>query len=297
MKHTTVLLKETIDGIQPTEGDVILDATLGSGGHSYELCSRGISNLTIVGIDADSDAILRSRDRLSDCDAKLIFENTYHINLDKVLKRHSISQIDKAIFDLGISSNQLEESSRGFTFQKNEPLLMTFQKEIGKGVVTAKEIVNNWSSDDIEAILSGFADERFSRKIAEAIVSTREEKELETTFDLVEVIKHAVPHFYQKGRIHPATKTFQALRIAVNGEIANLEESLLKAISFLKPRGRLAVISFHSIEDRIVKRLFKKLKEEEKGQIITKKPIVPTEEELEGNPRARSAKLRILEKL
>jgi 16S rRNA (cytosine1402-N4)-methyltransferase len=295
MKHTTVLLKETIDGLCPLDGDVILDATLGSGGHSFELCNR-VNGLTIIGIDADSDAIIRSRERLEGVGCKLILEKNYHHKLDEVLKNHNISSIDGAIFDLGISSNQLEESGRGFSFQKDEPLLMTFESNPGKDQVTAEKILNTWDKEDIEAILSGFGDEKFSRRIAQSIIDTREETEIKSTGQLVEIVKHSVPTFYQKARINPATKTFQALRIAVNGEIANLEESLTKAISYLGSGKRIAVISFHSIEDRIVKRLFRKLKEEGIGEIITKRPITPADEELEINPRSRSAKLRILEK-
>ncbi|MFT5179835.1 MAG: 16S rRNA (cytosine1402-N4)-methyltransferase [Candidatus Paceibacteria bacterium] len=296
MRHITVLLKETVDGLNPSSGDIVVDATLGSGGHSLELCNRGLDDLTIIGIDADSQAIERSRDRLNGLNCKLILEKSYHHKLDEVLETHNIETIDGAMFDLGISSNQLEESGRGFSFQREEPLLMTFESQPGKDTVTAEKILNTWDKEDIEAILEGFGEEKFSRRIAEAIVLTREEEKIETTTQLVNIVNHSVPKFYLKGRIHPATKTFQALRIAVNGEIANLEESLIKTIDYLAPGKRIAVISFHSIEDRIVKRLFRRLKEEEIGEIITKRPITPSDEELSINPRSRSAKLRIFEK-
>lgn len=295
MKHVTVLLKETIDGLQVKDNGVYLDGTLGSGGHSEEICNSA-KNITIVGIDADKDAIKRSTERLQNKSCQTFFEVSNNYNLDRVLEKLDIKQIDGAVFDLGFSSDQLEDSGRGFSFKNDEPLLMTLKDEIGPDDLTAKEIVNEWGEDSISAILEGYGEERFASRIARKIVEERENKEIKTTFDLVEIIKSAVPKFYLRKKIHPATKTFQALRITVNNEIENLKVTLRKAFEHLKPGGRMSVISFHSIEDRIVKHYFRHLSDQDEGKVITKRPIAPSSSEVRENPRSRSAKLRIIEK-
>jgi 16S rRNA (cytosine1402-N4)-methyltransferase len=208
------------------------------------------------------------------------------------------------MLDLGLSSDQFETSGRGFSFQKNEPLLMTFKENLGPEDLTAKQIVNTWDEENIADIIYGYGEERYSRKIAKGIVGARAVKPIETTFDLVEIIKNSTPSRYAHGKIHPATRTFQALRITVNDEINALKEGLEKGWERLAPGGRMAVISFHSIEDRIVKHFYKSKEWMEKADgtsertanIITKKPITASHQEISENPRSRSAKLRIIEK-
>ncbi len=304
--HKTVLLHEAIDGLEIKAGDIFVDGTLGNGGHTEEICKRFGNKVTMIGIDLDADAIARTKERLpKDCNVKYS-EGSFR-NLDKILDSLQIGKVDKILLDIGLSSNQFEESGRGFSFQKDEPLIMSFSvssadpSEMAEKL-TAREIVNEWDEENIKAILEGYGEEQFAYKIAKAIVARREIQPIETTFDLVEIIKSATPSFYHRKKIHPATKTFQALRITVNDEIESLKEGIKKSFERLNPNGRLAVISFHSLEDRVVKQFFvaegkKENKEQEKnGIIVTKKPITPSEEELKENPRARSAKLRIISK-
>ncbi|MBM3261060.1 16S rRNA (cytosine(1402)-N(4))-methyltransferase RsmH, partial [Candidatus Kaiserbacteria bacterium] len=205
-------------------------------------------------------------------------------------------RIDKALFDLGWSGYQLS-AGRGFSFLSDEPLLMTYVKDITSETLTAREIVNEWEEQSLIDIIAGWGEERYARRIAAAIVERRDQKPFETARDLGEVIKACVPSVYRYGRIHPATKTFQALRIAVNDELGSLQEGIASAYQMLAPGGRIAVITFHSIEDRIVKQTFVEWEKAKTGRRITKKPIVPTPEELAHNPRARSAKLRVIEKM
>jgi 16S rRNA (cytosine1402-N4)-methyltransferase len=208
-----------------------------------------------------------------------------------------LNHVDRILFDLGISSFQLEVAGRGFSFLKDEPLLMTMKKIPTKDDLTACDIVNTWQEENLADIIYGFGEEKYSRKIAKAIVLAREEKEIKTTFDLVKIIEGAVGGYYKKMRIHPATRTFQALRIATNSELINLQEGIKKGFHSLIKGGRMAIITFHSLEDRIVKHEFIRLKKEGYANIITKKPIIPNNSEIINNPRSRSAKLRILEKL
>lgn len=293
MIHTTVLLQESIEGLAITEGDVYLDGTLGSAGHALAACGYGAQ---IVGIDQDEDALARATSRLqSTCDFKLI-KGSFR-NLDRALNELGILKVDKIMLDLGLSSDQFETSGRGFTFQKNEPLLMTFKKDPSIEDLTAQEIVNHWDEENIADIIYGYGGERFSRKIARKIVEEREKKPITTTFELVEIIKAATPAFYHRAKIHPATRTFQALRITVNDEIGALKEGLSKGFDRLSKNGRMAVISFHSIEDRIVKHFYKEKAEANEAELITKKPITASELEKKENPRSRSAKLRIIKKL
>ena len=293
MKHIPVLLKETIEGMQISKGDVILDGTLGAGGHSSAICELNIPNLTLIGIDADGAAIKRSSERLEKYDhVKFHFAKTNSVNLDEVLEGIGIEKVDKYIFDLGLSSYQLDEDERGFTFHGNQPLSMTFNDEPGEGELTAYDVVNHFEEESLSDIIFGFGGERHARKIAKAIVKERMVNPIETTEQLVTVVKRVVP---MGGKIHPATKTFQAIRIAVNREIENLPTILEKAHKHLNKGGRISVITFHSLEDRIVKNFFREKEDEGTGKRITKKPIPPTDEEIRENPRSRSAKLRIFE--
>ncbi|MSU56005.1 MAG: 16S rRNA (cytosine(1402)-N(4))-methyltransferase RsmH [Candidatus Taylorbacteria bacterium] len=293
MTHIPVLLQEVVEGLQAKAGEVILDATVGGGGHSEVLC-KAMGRGRIVCLDADEDAIERSKSRLQNCGCEFLFYQTNYRYLDQALASFGIEGVNRALFDLGLSSFQLEESGRGFSFMRDEPLRMTFQKSLKEGDVTAEIIVNEWSEDTLATLLESYGDEKQARRIARKIVEAREHSRISTTFQLAGIVESVVK---RKGKIHPATKTFQALRIAVNDEFQGLRDGLAKAWEKLLPGGRIAVISFHSIEDRTVKDFFRELGSGGAGKVITKKPIVPGEEEVAHNPRARSAKLRIIEKV
>lgn len=292
--HISVLLQESIDGLDIQIGDIFVDGTLGNGGHTEAVAKRFGDTVVMIGIDLDPKAIQRTKTRLTNVPANIRYVEGSFRNIDKHIKSLGVSQVDKILLDIGISSNQLEESGRGFTFQRDEPLIMSFKEDITEDDLTAREIVNTWDLENIATILRSYGEEQFAWKIAKAIVARRESKPIETTFDLVEIIKVATPKFYHHKRIHPATKTFQALRVAVNDEIQSLKEGLENGFRILNTRGRLAVISFHSLEDRVVKNFFRDIEKSGYGKNIVKKPIVPTKEEIELNPRSRSAKLRII---
>src|SRR3989344_2763314 len=297
MTHVSVLLHKAIDGLDIKKGDIFVDGTLGGGGHTEEVCKRFGDSISIIGIDLDSEAIERTKDRLSSLKCNIQYAQCSFRNIDKILDSLNVGQVDKILFDIGLSSNQFEDSGRGFSFQKDEPLIMSFKKDLTEEDLTAREIVNTWDRENIQAILEGYGEEQFAWKIAKAIVERREVKPIETTFELVEIVKSATPKFYHHRKIHPTTKTFQALRITVNDEIERLKEGVRKGFERLNNGGRLAVISFHSLEDRAVKQFFKQKSDNGEGKLITKKPIIPTDDEINLNPRARSAKLRIIEKL
>ncbi|MEI6396807.1 MAG: 16S rRNA (cytosine(1402)-N(4))-methyltransferase RsmH [Candidatus Taylorbacteria bacterium] len=283
-----------------------LDGTLGGAGHTRAMLktfeTRG-EILNIIGLDQDPEAIERARKIFSAITSTaksgtVILENENFRNLDKVLDKHGIDKVDMILLDLGISSDELENSGRGFTFQKDEPLFMTMG-DPAQHPFTAKDIVNGWKEEDIANVIFAYGEDRFSRRIAKAIVRYREKKSIETSMELAEIVKSAVPFisrgFGGKSKIHPATKTFQALRIAVNDELKALEEGLMKGFERLAPGGRMAVISFHSLEDRIVKNYFKDVAGKS-ATILTKKPVTAIDQEIAENPRSRSAKLRVIEK-
>ncbi len=295
MIHKTVLLNESIENLNLKPGAIFFDGTLGGAGHASKVCSEFGGSVRIIAVDKDNLAIRNAKEKLFklNCKSDLILSDYRH--LDIVLTNLGINKVDAILFDLGLSSDQLENSGRGFTFKNNEPLLMTFSEDEQK--VNAKVILNNWSEETIADILYGYSDERYSRRIAKAIVESRKVKPIETTFDLVEIIKNTVPASYKRGKTHFATKTFQALRIAVNDEITALKEGMKKSWEFLKNKGRIAIISFHSVEDREVKIFFKEKAKNGEGKLINKKPIIPTDEEVKENPRSRSAKLRVIEKI
>jgi 16S rRNA (cytosine1402-N4)-methyltransferase len=297
MRHKPVLLKEVIENVNLKDGDVFVDMTLGSAGHSHAVCSLGLKNLTLIGIDKDEDAIQRSANNLSNCDARIILEASSNYEVGKVLARNEIVSAQTILLDLGISSEQIEESGRGFTFQRDEPLLMSMKKNPGQNDLTAELIVNQFQEESLADIIYGFGEEKYARRIAKGIVEYRKTMEIRTTGELVEIIKSSTPVSYHKGRIHPATKTFQAIRIVVNDEYESLPVTLGNSFEVLSPGGRLLVISFHSHEDRIVKRFMRDRKDEGSGNVLTQKPIRPTEKETKENPRSRSSKLRILEKI
>jgi len=309
MLHIPVLLQSSIDSLALKSDDVFLDATLGGGGHSEAVARQFGDKVRMVAIDLDNETLRNANDRINKLTKNFsAFQGNFR-NLDTILDRAGISEVNKILFDLGISSIQLEESGRGFTFKKNEPLLMTMsdktpgeknsdsENESKSVYFTAKDIVNTWTEDHLVDIIRGYGEERYAARIANAIVEARKIKPIEKTFELVEIIERAVPGSYRHGRIHPATRTFQAIRITVNDELGAIEGGLNKGFERLARGGRMAVISFHSLEDRIVKRYFKQLVLEEKARAINKKPITPSIEEKEENPRSRSAKLRVIEKI
>lgn len=294
MRHVPVLLHESIEGLNLKDGDIFLDGTLGSAGHSLAVAEKFGDDVEIIGIDRDIDALKRSEERLRALTQSAFLKLSSFRKLDEVLQSLGIKEINAVLLDLGISSEQLDVSGRGFSFQRDEPLDMSMEKD-PKGI-TAKEILNNWDEETLEIILRGFGEEKHSKKIAKEIVRRREEKPFKTTGDLLEAVNSAMPASAKHQKINPATRTFQAIRIAVNEELAALEEGLTKAFDSLTEGGRLAVISFHSLEDRIVKNFMREKAKSGWGKLITKKPITPKEEEIEKNPRSRSAKLRIIEK-
>lgn len=296
-QHISVLLNEVIAGLDIKEDDVFFDGTINGGGHSMTVYDKLGPKGVLIGTDLDEAALEKAGEKLRGGNAKVILKQSSFRNLDTVLGETGNTAVNKILLDLGLSSNQFEESGRGFSFQKDEPLLMTFKKTPGASDLTAYKILNEWDEENLAQIIESYGEERFAKKISHAIVFSREKKEIKTTSELVSIIKEAVPQKYQHGRIHPATKTFQALRITANDEIESLREGLRKGFEHLTTGGRMAVISFHSIEDRIIKNFFRERAKEGKGRLINKKPITPTEGELSENPRSRSAKLRIVEKV
>ena len=293
--HISVLLNESIQGLALKDGDTVFDGTFGGGGHTRAMLAGG-KDIKIIATDLDTGAISRGQELVNEYNGRLILENDNFGNISKILDSHNLVGVDKILLDLGWSSDQLEYGGRGLSFLKDEPLLMTLKDKTVESDVTADDIVNHWAEDTIADILFGFGDEKHSRRIAKAIIDTRKIKPIKTTSELVEVISKAVPPSYRFGKIHPATRTFQALRIAVNRELEILEEVLEAGWKALNKEGRIAVISFHSLEDRMVKQFFKKLATEEDAEILTKRPITATKEEVSMNPRSRSAKLRIIKK-
>ena len=292
MSHIPVLQKEVLEYLSPKPNQNFIDCTIGGGGHAISIIEKILPEGRLLGIDWDREIIrrLKIKNQKSKIKKNLILTCDNFVNLKEIVERERFKPVYGIIFDLGMSSWHLEESGRGFSFLRNEPLDMRFgvQNEL-----TAEEIVNKWKAKDIEKVLEEYGEERFAKRIAKNIVEIRKFKPIETTFQLLDVIKKAVPGWYQHRKIHFATRTFQALRIAVNDELENLKEVLPQALEILMPGGCLVIISFHSLEDRIVKNFFAN----QKFKILTKKPITPSEEEIKINPRSRSAKLRAILKI
>ena len=300
--HKTVLLKETIKSFLARRsfseggntGPVVIDCTFGGGGHSLEICKK-YPGAKLIALDQDRSVFEKAKGKFVKENCNLAFFNTNFRDLNSL--NFPSNSVDGIIFDLGLSSDQLENSGRGFSFITNEPLLMTMKENPSPEDLTAQDIVNTWEEKNLADIIYGYGEEKLSRKIAKAIVEARKKVDIKTTFDLVTIIEGAVGRAYKKQKIHFATRTFQALRIAVNDELRSLEQGLGAGFEKLREGGRMAVISFHSLEDRIVKNFYKKKKGEDKALLINKKPITAGEEEIKSNPRSRSAKLRILEKI
>ena len=307
MKHYSVLLEETINGLNINPNGIYVDATLGYGGHSEQILKR-IKKGFLFAFDQDEEAIFYGQQRLTQVSPnfKIIYAN--FAELKERLAEENVTKVDGIIFDLGLSSPQIDEAGRGFSFQKEAPLDMRMDKN---SVLTAKEVVNNYSLEVLVNIFFTYGEEKFSKNIAKNIIKARAEKPIETTLELVEIIKSAVPFQYFI-KNHPERPIFQAIRIEVNSELKVLSKALEDALGLLAPGGRICVITFHSLEDRIVKRMFKTNSEVNrlvKGlpeipeaykpliKLINNKPILPTKEELEQNSRSKSAKLRIIERV
>ncbi len=292
--HRSVLLHEVIENLVLKSDDVVVDATLGGAGHSRAIAEHLGSAGVLIGIDADAAALERGATALHDSACTVHFLHGNFRELTNHLATLQQPTISKILFDLGWSAYQLD-AGRGFSFLSDEPLAMTYA-ESTEGRLTAETIVNTWEESSLADVIWGWGEEQYARRIAKAIVDRRLEKPFTTARELADLVKEAVPPARRFGRLHPATKTFQALRIAVNDELGAVTDGLNAAWSHLVPHGRIAVITFHSIEDRLVKEWMKQ-KQEEGHDFISRKAIKPSETELEENPRARSAKLRVIEKL
>lgn len=307
-EHKSVLLEEVIDGLRIKEDGIYVDGTLGGAGHSIEIVKR-LTSGKLIGIDQDLDALSKAKEVLSGYEDKVILKHSNYEKVDEILKEENIDKIDGILLDLGVSSYQLDEISRGFSHNNDAPLDMRMDKTSDK---TAYDVVNKYSQKEIEDVIFKYGEERWAKRIAEFIINERKIKPIETTLELVSVIKKAIPKKVRMEGIHPAKRTFQGIRIEVNRELEVLENSINKMVSLLNPGGRLVIITFHSLEDRIVKLAFKELysdcicpeqapictcDKEREIEIITRKPIYPSKEEINNNKRSRSAKLRIAEKL
>lgn len=290
--HVPVLLKEVIYYLNPKPNENFIDATVGEAGHSLKILELTRPKGKLLGIDLSSETLKRVTELKSTDESvknRLILINDSYIHLEKINKENDIGLIQGILFDLGMCSWHLESSGKGFSYQKDEPLDMRFDS---KQDLTAAEIVNFWEIEEIEKILREFGEERYSQRIALAIKEARKKERIVSTQQLVDLLARTLPKNYDQKRIHFATRVFQALRIAVNNELENIRKGLEQAINILQTNGRIVVISFHSLEDRIVKNFFKEQSKINKLQILTKKPIIPTKEEILKNPRSRSAKLR-----
>ena len=306
--HVSVLLNETIEGLNIKPDGIYADGTLGGAGHSYQIASKLNGLGRLIGFDQDEDAITASTERLKEFKNVTIVRSNYR-NMKEELNNRGIEKIDGILLDLGVSSYQLDTVSRGFSYKEEAPLDMRMDN---RNEVTARDIVNNYSQGDLFRIIRDYGEDKFAASIAKYIVMNREVKPIETTTELAEIVKAAIPMKFRKQGGHPAKQTFQAIRIELNSELSVLKESLMDMIDLLNPNGRICIITFHSLEDRIVKNIFKEAEDpctcpknfptcvcgkKSKGKVITRKPILPSEEELKLNLRSKSAKLRIFEKI
>ncbi len=292
--HQPVMLDEVISSLRLKPGDIALDATIGGGGHAIEILKRIKPGGLLIGLDADASAVTISRERLKEFEPSFRVAQENFRNLDTVLLNEGITGVDAVLMDVGISSNHLADASRGFSIQQDGPLDMRMDTRLE---LSAYDIVNRFKERDLSDVIKDFGEERFHYRIARRIAEERSKKPIKTTGELKEVIYKAVGGRRGYMRIDPATRTFQALRIVVNDELGALEEGVKKAVAVLKPGARICVISFHSLEDRIVKNLFKQYSVQGTLKIVTKKPMRPSDQEAACNPRARSARLRVAERL
>ncbi len=292
--HVPVMLNEVLEYLNLAPGKTIVDATLGTAGHGLEIIKRIRPTGRLIGIDRDRQSLSIARERLADFKGSYELVHANFMNLDTVLSGLNIKKVDGIIFDLGVSSFQLEDAQRGFSFQSQGPLDMRLDTD---SYISAYDLVNNLNEEEISALLWNFGQERWHNRIAHLLVKERQSHPISTTAELSDIVVRAIPPRYRSYRIHPATRTFQAVRIAVNRELEALSSAIEKAIAFLDKNARICVISFHSLEDRIIKFAFRKAESEHILRIITPKPLVPSETEIENNPPSRSAKLRVGEGL
>ena len=294
--HIPAMLHEVIDYLKLAPGQIIVDATLGTGGHSLEILKRIIPGGKLIGMDRDEDSLNICRKRLSDFSSNVEFVHSNFVDLDQVLGNLGVDKIDGIIFDLGISSFQLKDAQRGFSFKEEGPLDMRLDRD---SYISAYDLVNNLNENEISDMLWSFGQERWHNRIAHLIIDERRNQPIATTVQLADLVIRAIPHRYRRShyRIHPATRTFQAVRIAVNRELEIIESAIKKAVAILKKQARICVISFHSLEDRAVKLTFRQLKAEGLINIVTPKPLTPLFSEVEANPSSRSSKFRVAERI
>lgn len=308
-KHFSVLLRETVDALNVRPDGIYVDGTLGGGGHAEAVLERLTEGGRLIGIDQDEAAIKAAGERLARFKDQVTIVRSNYREMPQVLKDLGIAEVDGIVLDLGVSSYQLDTADRGFTYRTNAPLDMRMDQRQTK---TAKDIVNGYSETELFRVIRDFGEDRFAKNIAKHIVMARQEKEIETTDELSEIIRASIPARVRATGGHPSKRTFQALRIELNQELTVLQDSLDSMIDLLSDHGRLAIITFHSLEDRIVKSGFNKNEKPcicpptfpvcvcgriSKGQVITRKPVLPTAEELEANSRSKSAKLRVFERI
>ena len=307
-KHYSVMLSETVDALNVTDGGIYADGTLGGGGHSFEIMSRA-DNIRLIGIDQDSDAIAAAKARLSEFGDKVTYVNENFSSINSILDSLGIDELDGMVLDLGVSSYQLDNKDRGFSYMQSAPLDMRMNQN---AKMSAYDVLNTYSEDELTDIFYRYGEENWSKRIAKFIVDRRKEKPLETTGELSEIVKAAIPGAARKDEPHPEKRVFQAVRIEVNGELEILKNAICDITKRLKKGGRLAIITFHSLEDRIVKQTFAELAKgctcpgdfpvcvcgkKPELKVITRKPILPTGIELDENSRSKSAKLRVAEKI
>lgn len=306
--HVSVLLDETISQLQIKENGIYVDGTMGGAGHSYQVCKRLGEKGRLIGIDQDEAAILTGTERLKEFGDKVTIVRSNYCNMKQVVTELGIEKVNGIVLDLGVSSYQLDTADRGFSYKEDGPLDMRMDK---RQTLTAKDIVNDYSEMELFRIIRDYGEDKFAKNIAKHIVRMRQEKPIETTYELNEAIKAAIPMKVRKNTGHPSKKTFQAIRIELNKELEVLNNTLQDMIDLLEDEGRICIITFHSLEDRIVKSIFRKNEnpctcppnfpvcmcgQKSKGKVITRKPILPSEEEIAQNRRSKSAKLRVFEK-
>ena len=308
-RHTSVLLKETIEALNIMPGGVYLDGTLGGGGHAFEVCKKLNDNGRLYGIDQDADAIIAAGKRLDEFGKKAVIIRDNYCNAREVLREQGVDKVDGIVLDLGVSSYQLDTMERGFTYKYDTPLDMRMDQ---RQMLTARDIVNEYDEKTLYRVIRDYGEDSFAKNIAKHIVQARQHKPIETTFELNEVIKAAIPAKMRAVGGHPSKRAFQAIRIECNHELEVLKDTLGDLVHLLNPQGRLCIITFHSLEDRIVKSFFKEMEHPctcppefpvcicgklPSGRVVTRKPVLPSQEELEVNSRSKSAKLRVFERI
>jgi len=292
--HIPVMLNEVLGYLNLKPGQTIVDATIGTGGHSQKILERISVGGRLIGIDRDAESLDIARERLKEYSNVCNFIHGNFSDIDVILESLNVRKIDGILLDLGVSSFQLDNPSRGFSFQNEGPLDMRLDRN---NYISAYDLLNNLNEDEISTLLWNFGQEKWHNRIARLLVKEREKHPIATTKELSNIVVRAIPPKYRHYRIHPATRTFQAVRIAVNRELENIEKGINKMVDFLNPGARMCVISFHSLEDRIVKFSFRNFQSLEKIRIITPKPLTPTPEEIKENPSSRSARLRVAERI